>query len=45
MITARKEDTIMKTMFTKPEIEVLKFAVTDVVTASGDENAGVEDEF
>lgn len=26
----------MKTMFTKPEIEVLKFAVADVITESGD---------
>ena len=38
----------MKTMFTKPEIEVLKFEVADVITASGDPDsgsAGVEDEF
>ena len=38
----------MKTMFTKPEIEVLKFEVADVITVSGgaqDENAGAEDEF
>ena len=40
----------MKTMFTKPEIEVLKFEVADVITTSGeytdpDQNAGVEDEF
>ena len=32
----------MKTMFTQPEIEVLKFEVADVITNS---NLGAEDEF
>ncbi len=37
----------MKTMFTDPEIEVLKFQIADVITTSGDpdENAGEEDVF
>ena len=40
---------MMKTMFENPEIEVLKFAVADVITVSTDsesnENAGGEDGF
>ena len=35
----------MKTMFTKPEIEVLKFEVADVITTSGKDDTKVEDEF
>ena len=37
----------MKTMFAKPEIEVVKFSVADVINASGDPdiNAGEEDTF
>lgn len=37
----------MKTMFTKPEIEVLKFEVADVITTSTykDPDAGDEDTF
>lgn len=35
----------MKTMFTKPEIEVLKFEIADVITTSGDDDTMVEDEF
>lgn len=34
----------MKTMFTKPEIEVLKFAVADVITESGDDPEQDENE-
>ncbi len=37
----------MKKAFMEPTIEILKFAMIDVITISGpdDENAGEEDEF
>ena len=35
----------MKTMFTRPEIEVLKFEIADVITTSGDYDTMLEDEF